>query len=978
MIAVLSRSVTVFTAASLAVTPSVRAQARVAEQVAKDEQRTTTRNGEALSRLVTVTLDRVSIKAAVESLSVRAHVRISYRSEQINAAKEPVTLHVTGVSLKTALDRVLQGTGLYAVPVAEDLISIKAGTAPAKILGGVITGTVIDSHTQRPISGVAIRVDDATRGVLTDARGTFRISGVASGEHHVSARTIGYAKDVRVVTVQDGETSELKFSLDAKSTTLDQVVVTGTVVATELKAIPSAITVITAKDIEQRGITQIQQLFRGDVPGLFAYNMGSSEGLGAVTMFSRGATAIEGSSASTNPNVLATNPIKTYVDGVEMAQPQYLSQLDPRNIERIEILTGPQASTIYGSNALNGVMQIFTKRGTTSTPQITLNLLSGVIQNSLSSGLTPQHDCSATATGGDGKISYNAGGSWNYIGSWSPSSQSARRNAYGGVKLAQPTDVGNFTADVSLRISNTSNHASGGNDQLLQVAQSDGFWTVTPGAGLGFSTYNVLTSQTLGLTLSYAPTSWWSHEFGIGNDAEDTEFHSQRMTFFSPGDTTLYWAQSHAGRQSMHYNTTAQIPVTSFAHATFTIGGDGWHSVSTNASGAGQTLLDNPLVYPSIFRQTTHNAGAFFQGQLGFADRVFLTYGLRAEWNPNYGSDANPNYAPRYGIAYTTDLGPVTAKIRGSYGKSTRPPLPYERQGGLERDDLLIQMFGPHYSVLPNPQLGPEYQQGGEGGLELYLGNRASLVVTRYNQTVNGLITAVSGADSIRSLQPHPLAAYGYYDCTTLGSKDFCSTQDAQGYAYGWLRQNYNAANLRNQGWELQGSVTVGPLTGRGTYSWTESRTIGLTPKFLANALASNPYFFVFSPQFRPGATFKFLPEHTWAWSLTYAQGATTVALNVDGVGQLINRYNDQYRQELEPNIRLPENRAIVSFPGVASYVMLDQGYATADLNASRRITSMVEGVFQIQNVTNRFVNDFDARYAVMGRQSKAGLRVRF
>src|SRR5687767_4657849 len=258
----------------------------------------------------------------------------------------------------------------------------------------------------------------------------------------------------------------LDITLDVSANALEQVVVTGTVVAAELKAVPSAITVVTAKQIEERGITRIDQLFRGDIPGLFAQNQGSNlkASIDEVTMFSRGATALSRSSTGVDAMFL-TSPIKTYVDGVELANSKYLSQIDPKSIVRIEILTGPQASTIYGSNAINGVMQVFTKRGSSSRPQLSLSLLSGWVENNFSSARTPQHDYSAQLTGVEGRFSYNAGGSWNYVGPWTPAKQSTRTGGFGGAKLDLPTAAGRVTADMILRRSFTQSVQRGATDQ---------------------------------------------------------------------------------------------------------------------------------------------------------------------------------------------------------------------------------------------------------------------------------------------------------------------------------------------------------------------------------------------------------------------------------------------------------------------------------------------------------------------------------
>lgn len=218
--------------------------------------------------------------------------------------------------------------------------------------------------------------------------------------------------------------------------------------------------------------------------------------------------------------------------------------------------------------------------------------------------------------------------------------------------------------------------------------------------------------------------------------------------------------------------------------------------------------------------------GGFLQGQLALKDALFFTYGLRAEWNPNYGEEAQPNLAPKYGVAYTKELGFMTTKLRASYGRSTRPPADDQRLGERETNAVSISRWGTYDVVLANPELGPEHQQGGEGGIELYFGNRGSLVVTRYNQTVNNLISEVP-IDSVQSL-----VSDAVFDCGTPKDNGYCYTKQ-------W--QNLNVGSIRNQGWELQGSINTGPFTTRGTYSWTKSRVIGITPKYSPLVLGITP-----------------------------------------------------------------------------------------------------------------------------------------
>src|SRR5690606_37962632 len=154
-------------------------------------------------------------------------------------------------------------------------------------------------------------------------------------------------------------------------------------------ALVTPITVVTAEDIERRGITRIDQLFRGDVPGVVALEQGSAvfdDSPGAMMtsrVYARGASSLDAS---------VQTPLKTFVDGVELMDPSYLGTIDPSNIERIEIITGPQAATVYGSGAMGGVMQIFTKKGQQGMGlDVVFTAKYGVLENNISRGKTPTH-----------------------------------------------------------------------------------------------------------------------------------------------------------------------------------------------------------------------------------------------------------------------------------------------------------------------------------------------------------------------------------------------------------------------------------------------------------------------------------------------------------------------------------------------------------------------------------------------------------
>jgi len=902
-----------------------------------------------LARPVTVAVDRVSMKRALQAIAANAHIDVQYQAEVLAAAPANITLRVTKVPLETALRMLFAGTSLHAIPLGEDRVAVVGGPGAEGVeVSSTIQGTVNDARTKRPVVGALVTLDDARRGVTTGDDGTFRMTGVTTGAHVLHVRKLQYARHTESITAVDGDVVLVNVKLEPSVNALEQVVVTGTVVATELKAVPNAITVITGKELEQRGITRIYEFFRGDVPGLYMNRTGqaAASNPGASGVYARGGTNLGNGQEG----------IKTYVDGVEIANRDYLGLIDPTSIERIEILTGPQASTIYGSNAINGVMQIFTKRGTSVRPQVLAAVKSTWTQNSFSSGLAPNHHADATVSGLEGQLSYNVGGSWMYEGSWVPGVLGQTLSGFGGGRISRRK----WTADASLSVLQGRNQADGGVQQVEDIFNSDG--TDSYGGVVPTHLYRANTDRLSSLSGTYTMTPWWSHTVQVGLDYLTTVSQLTQKTYGLPQDTGFSLGKETMTHFTAAYNTTVQIWLTSMARATVTVGADESHSADQDLYGNYIPASGTSGTYTSTddggwqYRQTrAHEHGGFLQSQFGVWDALFFTYGLRAVYNPNIGRDQNPNVEPRYGIAYTHDVAGLTAKVRASYGTATRPPrigAKDERKGPAYVDLIRHQLFGTNVTQLANPDLVPESQQGGEGGLDLYFGNRGSIETTHYNQTVNDLIVAPT-VDSVDRL-PSWKSANPSSRCAQAWECPLRQTQ------------NLNIGSVRNLGWEMKGTLNISAFTATGTYSWTKSRLIGITPRYRSQF----PYFFVGAPLF----TFA---EHTYAIGLTYARGGTRIGYNLQGQGRVPLSSYDTFLYRLGTNLRLQSTNAPrVDVPD--TYTEIVPGFALGDLNVSQQMTPWLEGLLEIHNVTNSFQADINPVYAQSGRVTGVGFRFRF
>ncbi|MGL6267287.1 MAG: TonB-dependent receptor, partial [Chitinophagaceae bacterium] len=208
---------------------------------------------------------------------------------------------------------------------------------------GSIQGRIFGTDSL-PVSNASIRFLNTEKGGISNASGIFKITGVLPGKYLMEISAIGYSQKVSSVEIVDGKQSETDFYLEQRLSYLDEVVVSAEKSEMQLQKIPVAITAFTSREIAEFRLWNIQEI-TGLVPNLYSSNPGDN----------RNATSIRGiGTTSYDPAVV------TYVDGVNQFNlDTYIPQLT--DVERIEILRGPQG-TLYGRNAMGGVINIITKK----------------------------------------------------------------------------------------------------------------------------------------------------------------------------------------------------------------------------------------------------------------------------------------------------------------------------------------------------------------------------------------------------------------------------------------------------------------------------------------------------------------------------------------------------------------------------------------------------------------------------------------
>lgn len=248
---------------------------------------------------------------------------------------------------------------------------ILCGQANAQTRRYVISGKVTDSKTSETLPGVAVRLASTTSAISTDINGNYSLTvNVTPGQYTVSFTYIGYKTISKSIQLGDTEAVTLNAEIGQDAVGLDEVIITGTSEGTTRRQLGNYVGSVSGEDLNKGAAGNVLTGLQGKVAGAqITQNQGDPAGGMSVRL--RGVSSVNSSSDPLYiiDGVIANNS----TSGVTDNQQNRLVDINPADIDRIEVLNGAAAAAIYGSRANAGVVQIFTKRGTSGEPQITLS-----------------------------------------------------------------------------------------------------------------------------------------------------------------------------------------------------------------------------------------------------------------------------------------------------------------------------------------------------------------------------------------------------------------------------------------------------------------------------------------------------------------------------------------------------------------------------------------------------------------------------
>lgn len=272
-----------------------------------------------------------------------------------------ISVELKNVSALGAVRKALEGSGLQATLASDnETIVVRMSGSGAdtaeKSDRGQISGRVVDSAGREGLNGAAVTVIGTSISALTNSEGAFVISNVPAGQRTVSVRLLGYSSRQVTVTVGEAPSAPLVIALTPSAASLNEVVTTATGQQRRVE-IANDIVRIDADEIRERApVRSITDMIdAAQVPGVLISRASGDPGAPSRIRL-RGI----GSISESNDPVMIVDGV--WVDA-SVRSPSPFENIDPANIETIEIVRGPSAATLYGQDAANGVIVITTKKG---------------------------------------------------------------------------------------------------------------------------------------------------------------------------------------------------------------------------------------------------------------------------------------------------------------------------------------------------------------------------------------------------------------------------------------------------------------------------------------------------------------------------------------------------------------------------------------------------------------------------------------
>lgn len=663
------------------------------------------------------------------------------------------------------------------LPVVAALLVLPAAAAPQT---GTIAGEVTEADTGEPVPNADVVVVGSEIHTLTNQQGRFLLRNVPLGVQQVRVQMIGFRSATERVTVEAGQVAQVQIRIRHSAIELDELVVSGQATSSARREIGVSIPSIDAAELETRAIGTVSQMLQSRAPGVTVMSGGGQVGQGARIVL-RGATSA----------AMSIEPV-IYVDGVRMtsergggvssdASTSGLDDINPLDIERIEVIRGAAAATLYGSEASAGVIQIFTKQGAAGdqvwnvrseygllhTPRDHWDI--GVYSDWFYDRLVNtghQNSQHVGVRGSMERFSYNVSGTVRAASGVLDNDNLTHRSFRANMRFT-PTD--NFTLNVN----------TGYTGRLVQFAEN------------GNNTYNIIMNAmrggprgqnyppeelhtredfnnsgrfNAGINVGWTPIANWSHRLQFGTDIVNWD----NRRHWPYGDDRypighIYNYRRQSLTLNLDYSTSYEMQLAPWLQSRTSAGFQGYDRARSSNHARGWRLAGpNVRVVnaatnrgASEWRAWDKQAGVFGEQQFGFNDIFFMTFGLRADGHSAFGSEAGWARYPKVDASWNISehgfwpeaLG--TLRVRAAYGTAGQQPGEFDAARTWQAVTAFDAEPAITTSNVGNPNLAPEISHEFEFGFDAgILGDRVGIEFNRYDQRTKDMLFSVRNPPS--------------------------------------------------------------------------------------------------------------------------------------------------------------------------------------------------------------------------------------
>ena len=772
---------------------------------------------------------------------------------------------------------------------AGDPAAIPAARTKPRPFAGIVTGRVTDARTSAPVAGAVVEVDGTRLATSTSDDGRYRLTAVPAGSRVIIVRRLGYAAARQTVTVADDQTATADFSLQAAAIALDQVVVTGTAGGEQRRSIGNAVSTINAsEELEKSAAPNLSSLLSARAPGVVIAPSTSRLGAGpSIQIRGRTSIGLDNSPLLYVDGVRVDNSTATGSGGVSGGGSSLGSQrsqvagrlndINPEDIESIEIIKGPAAATIYGTEAANGVIQIITKKGSAGRTDFNVSVQEGSLYFRDAAGRIPTNYVKDPASGAitpwngvkqeedRGTPIFKTGQTRQYTGSISGGRDLLRyyvsSNYENDIGIEPNNSLRQFALHSNLNVAPNSKVDFGTSlnfvDQSAHLGADNGVSPMlgaTVGhallfkAGRGFypnfspeipqtlyDNSNAINRFTGSGTINHRPVDWFNQSVILGIDYTGDDSHALER-FAPPALAPLLGSVLATGRvrQTLRHNSlitatyagTARARLTSALSSTTSIGGQ-FYRTDFNTSTLGGWGFPGPGVETVSATANKEDAtqtktlnttvGAYAEEKLGLNDRLFVTAGLRVDNNSAFGNDFKWVTYPKVGLAWVVNEEPFFKGVSAINTLKLRAA--YGESGRQPNAYAALRTFlpipgpGGSSAVTPNSFGNPNLKP--ERGKEIELGFETELF-NRLSLDVTYFNKKTD--DEILNQPVAPSSGFTGNQFVNLGRVDNHGIE---------IQGTLRALQMRNVSWDIGGNVSTNK---------DEIKDLGGLPSVIANA----------------------------------------------------------------------------------------------------------------------------------------------